>query len=1136
MRQRNSLTRLAGLVLCTFIVQGVFWGLPSLVAKAAGQEICNDGIDNDGNGLIDCADPACASPACPPPNIILIVADDMGWGDLCANSNATGTPGPGCNSTTYSYYCDRDSSIPENCTEDSDCISSNYSKKAGCYRSNANTPRLDNLAQKGIRLTNFYTPTPVCSPARASLLTGKHPFRHGATNNQTAAFIRGTEITLAEALKENITVYSTGVIGKWHLGWDYNESKSMMPHSQGFDYYYTLPYGVWEQQDGFCLVEGRGEKSSHSEKFKAFYKFNDYGTQNQKADQCPNADDYNFWSSSDSNDPSLTQKMTDKALEYIRNNLLDLQSQSKYRTDNAPFFLYLAYPSPHSPIDLHVPNGDSARSILKGECEKQADWKNMTNEKKSTCMAKEGFKSKYLYYQQALNEIDKQVGLVLDCLKGPQGKTCTSTQNIYANTIVIFASDNGPFMGSNLEYYADDAMINTSTGGLKGGKQFTFEGGIRVPFIVRWPNGYLSGFESKQPADLMDIFTTLLTAAYAANGKTPSLSTTIDGKDLSPVLSGNKKLDKTIHSYSPFANIYFYGCANPPCSSSPNAIQAFYDPNGENRVLSSVNNYKLFLFPEHFKKDKLMNDIPYDTPLVFSEDAYSLQGLYQIEDEINKKVIPDVTDRLQTKASVFRKEAIDDYNDGKNYVYSKYFYYFPSIKDNDLIGWANYIDVRAKDEVPMDVKITVYDMAGIKQGTYIYSDTDPAKNEPSVKANAKAAQRPCWIAGTYPTCTPVEGSVIVETSVPAIASTNTIANYYKGFDIYEAAKPRSVHTFGKNYDGPGYYQVYILVQNIYSTKRNVTVKLLGGAAKTWDIPAFGTEKIRPSDIAGGIDFNGSVVVYSNLNASEDGLGPPIPAVNRQEAGTEALTIYESSVSQPSLAFPHIRDGKFGGSLDYQNFLSVVNPSTTTNAKFTIILYNNGGIEEGRLAYTLPPGGKDTWRPSWIKGTLAKPSDFEGSIVVTSDIPVIGQTNVLYSGSNKYGVDAFAIYDSATPASTLFFPKIYDNRLTTPDNAHLTDNYVYIQNPEQATKNILIEQFNADGKLNGTKTVALGSYGTHVYRPYILVTDGTATFRGSVKVTEKNGLNIAGVVKYELHLNALPTSGIGAMTVYRSMGQ
>jgi arylsulfatase A-like enzyme len=321
-----------------------------------------------------------------PPNIILILADDLGYGDL------------------------------------------------GCYgHPKFKTPNLDRMAAEGARLNQFNCPMPYCAPTRASLLTGRYPFRCGMTSNPApdggpaadALGLRPTELTLAQLLKS--AGYATAMVGKWHLG---HKRPEFLPIRRGFDEYLGVLYSndmrPVQLLDGAQVVEYPLVQAT------------------------------------------LTQRYTERALRFITSH------------KEQPFFLYFAHAMPHKPLAAS-----------------EAYYK----------------KSGFDLYGDVIAELDSSVGQVLAKLK---------ELHLDENTLVIFTSDNGPWYGG-------------STGGLRGMKGSSFEGGYRVPFIARWPGVIPSGHVSPAPAIMMDLFATILAAA-----KTPlPQDRVIDGKDIMPLLTSD---------------------------------------------------------------------------------------------------------------------------------------------------------------------------------------------------------------------------------------------------------------------------------------------------------------------------------------------------------------------------------------------------------------------------------------------------------------------------------------------------------------------------------------------------------------------------------------------------------------------
>lgn len=322
------------------------------------------------------------------PNVIIILADDLGYGDL------------------------------------------------GCYgNSKHKTPHLDRMAREGAKLTQFNTPASFCAPTRASLMTGRYPFRCGMTSNPApdggrdadGLHLPKSEITLAQLFKS--AGYATGMIGKWHLG---HISPEWLPTSRGFDEYYGIPYS--NDMRPVQVLEGTDRI------------------------------EYPVIQA------TLTQRYTQRALGYIDRN------QSK------PFFLYFAQAMPHKPL-----------------------------------AASEDFykKSGHGLYADAVAELDWSVGQVLEKLR---------STGLDKNTLVLFTSDNGATFGG-------------STGGLRGMKGSSYEGGYRVPCLGWWPGKIPAGHVSDELSVMMDLFATAMHAAGIPAAKDVEL----DGRDILPLLISDAK-------------------------------------------------------------------------------------------------------------------------------------------------------------------------------------------------------------------------------------------------------------------------------------------------------------------------------------------------------------------------------------------------------------------------------------------------------------------------------------------------------------------------------------------------------------------------------------------------------------------
>lgn len=247
------------------------------------------------------------------------------------------------------------------------------------------TPNLDQMAEEGMRLTDFYVPAPLCSPSRAAMMTGSYPRRINMASgsrfpvllNQDPKGLNPSEVTLAEVLKT--AGYKTGMFGKWHLG----DQPAFLPTRQGFDEFFGLPYS---------------HDIAPTHRRQAHFKFPDLPLM-----------DGDTVIEMNPNPANLTRRITNKAIDFIS------------RHQDEPFFVYLPQPMPHGP--LHVSD-----EFIAGVGQASVKQFGLTAEEIKK-------RNRRALYPLVIAELDHSIGRILQTLKA---------LNIDDNTLVIFTSDNGP--------------------------------------------------------------------------------------------------------------------------------------------------------------------------------------------------------------------------------------------------------------------------------------------------------------------------------------------------------------------------------------------------------------------------------------------------------------------------------------------------------------------------------------------------------------------------------------------------------------------------------------------------------------------------------------------------------------------
>lgn len=312
------------------------------------------------------------------------------------------------------------------------------------------TPVIDQLARDGIRFTQFYAPSALCSPSRAGLLTGRTPYRTGITSwipDNSEVALRRDEVTIAAMLKD--AGYRTAVIGKWHLNGGLGMTTVPQPKDFGFDYQYGL--GAWVKNEA---AESNGSGRLYPDNM---YRNNEPVGETKKYS---------------------AELVSDEAISWLQ------------AEDEAPFFLLLTYSEVHTPVASPPEYLAMYDEFLTDESRNHPDRYYMQ-------WSSRPYRGKGEYYAN-ISFLDAQLGRVISWLK---------ENNRFEDTMIIFSSDNGPVTMDAREPW--ELNMAGETDGLRGKKRYLFEGGIRVPGIFVWPGNISAGQEDSTPATALDILPTI---------------------------------------------------------------------------------------------------------------------------------------------------------------------------------------------------------------------------------------------------------------------------------------------------------------------------------------------------------------------------------------------------------------------------------------------------------------------------------------------------------------------------------------------------------------------------------------------------------------------------------------------------
>ncbi len=413
------------------------------------------------------------------PNVIIVITDDQGYGDL----GCTGNP-------------------------------------------HVKTPVIDNFARENIRFNQFYV-SPVCAPTRSSLMTGRYSLRTGVSDTYNGgAIMASEEITIAEMLKD--AGYKTGIFGKWHLGDNY----PFRPCDQGFD------------ESVIHLTGGMGQPGDFTTYFKRDSSYFDpvlwhNGKQQQYKGYC-------------------TDIFTEEALSFID------------KSKNAPFFCYIAFNAPHTPLQVPEKYYNLYKNIdpASGFDNDNRPFPAMTEQNKEDARKVYGM----------VTNIDENFGKLLEKI---------DELKITENTIVIFMTDNGP---QQPRYVA----------GMRGRKGSVYRGGVRVPFFFRYPLLFKGQKDIESTAAHIDVMPTI---AEICGTALPD-ERTIDGMSLIPLIKGTQE-----DIFNERSLFFYWSRRFPELYNNIAMHKGNYKLVGNTDYNAPLDSFELFdLQKDEFEQDNIIHD------------------------------------------------------------------------------------------------------------------------------------------------------------------------------------------------------------------------------------------------------------------------------------------------------------------------------------------------------------------------------------------------------------------------------------------------------------------------------------------------------------------------------------------------